>query len=40
VIYDGTTIIQTTDTNLPSGAIALDVSNQHMQFDDVIVTVP
>jgi hypothetical protein len=40
VIYDGTTIIQATDANLSSGAIALDVSNQHMQFDDVIVTVP
>jgi hypothetical protein len=40
VIYDGTTIITATDANLTSGAIALDVSNQHMQFDDVIVTVP
>ncbi len=40
VIYDGTTIIQATDANLTSGAIALDVSSQHMQFDDVLVTVP
>ncbi len=40
VIYDGATIITATDTNLTGGAVALDVSNQHMQFDDVIVTVP
>ncbi len=40
VIYDGAIIIQTTDANLASGAIALDVSNQHMQFDDIMVTVP
>jgi hypothetical protein len=40
VIYDGATIITATDTNLTGGAIALDVSNQHMQYDDVIVTVP
>jgi hypothetical protein len=40
VIYDGTTIITATDSNFTSGAIALDVSNQHMQFEDVIVTVP
>lgn len=40
VIYDGTTIIQATDANFIGGAIALDVSNQHMQFDDVFVTVP
>ena len=40
VIYDGTTIITATDSTLPSGAIALDVSNQHIQFDDVIVTQP
>ena len=40
VIYNGTTIIQTTDSTLAKGAIALDVSNQHIQFDDVLVTVP
>jgi IPT/TIG domain-containing protein/Big-like domain-containing protein len=40
VIYDGATIILATDATLTSGAIALDVSSQHMQFDDVIVTVP
>jgi len=38
VTYDGTTVIQTTDTALSVGAIALDVSNQHIQFDDVLVT--
>lgn len=38
VIYDGTTVITTTDTALASGAVALDVSNQHIQFDDVLVT--
>jgi hypothetical protein len=40
VIYDGATVITATDATLTGGAIALDVSNQHMQFDDVIVTVP
>jgi len=40
VIYDGATIIQATDANLTSGGVALDVSSQHMQFDDVLVTVP
>ena len=38
VIYDGTTIITATDSTLTSGAIALDVSNQHIQFEDVLVT--
>src|SRR5262249_12180428 len=38
VIYDGTTIITATDSTLASGAIALDVSNQHIQFEDVLVT--
>lgn len=38
VIYDGATVIQVTDTALSAGAIALDVSNQHIQFDDVFVT--
>ncbi|HEV2988434.1 MAG TPA: family 16 glycoside hydrolase [Candidatus Angelobacter sp.] len=40
VIYNGATIIRATDSALAKGAIALDVSNQHIQFDDVIVTVP
>ncbi|MBZ5531478.1 MAG: IPT/TIG domain-containing protein [Acidobacteriia bacterium] len=40
VIYDGLTIIQATDSNLTSGAVALDVSNQHMQFDDIFVVTP
>ncbi|HTC94526.1 MAG TPA: Ig-like domain-containing protein [Terriglobales bacterium] len=38
VSYDGAAIIQANDSALSSGAIALDVSNQHIQFDDVIVT--
>ena len=40
VIYDGTTVMQVTDTNLSSGGIALDVSNQHIQYEDVFVTDP
>jgi len=40
VIYDGATIITATDAVLPSGAVALDVSNQHIQFEDVFVTQP
>ena len=40
VIYDGATVMQATDTNLSSGAIALDVSNQHIQYEDVFVTQP
>ncbi|HET6935728.1 MAG TPA: IPT/TIG domain-containing protein [Candidatus Angelobacter sp.] len=40
VIYDGATIIQATDATLTSGAVALDVSNQHIQFDDVFVSQP
>src|SRR5215469_12960814 len=32
VAFDGTTVITTTDATLASGAIALDVSNQHIQF--------
>jgi hypothetical protein len=40
VVYDGATIIQATDSNLTSGAVALDVSNQHMQFDDIFVVTP
>jgi hypothetical protein len=38
VEYDGTTVIQETDTTLASGAVALDVSNQPITFDDVAVT--
>ena len=38
VVYDGTTVIQVTDAALTSGAVALDVSDQHIQFDDVFVT--
>lgn len=38
VIYNGTTIIQASDSALTKGAIALDVSNRHIQFDDVTVT--
>jgi len=40
VTYDGTDVIQLTDSTLPQGAIALDVSNQHIQFEDVLVTRP
>ena len=38
VVYDGTTVAQVTDTTLTSGAVALDVSNQPIDFDDVAVT--
>ena len=38
VAYDGTDVIQTTDTAFAAGAIALDVSNQPIDFDDVVVT--
>lgn len=38
VVFDGVTVIQATDSTLSSGTIALDTSNQHIQFDDVIVT--
>jgi len=40
VMYDGAAVMQTTDTNLSSGGIALDVSNQHIQYEDVFVTQP
>ncbi len=36
--YDGSDVIQTTDTAWTAGAIALDVSNQAIDFDDVFVT--
>src|SRR6185312_11921159 len=38
VIFDGTTVIETTDTSLTAGAVALDVSNQPITYDDVTVT--
>ncbi|HWM93884.1 MAG TPA: family 16 glycoside hydrolase [Thermoanaerobaculia bacterium] len=38
VILNGTTVIQVTDSTLSSGAVALDVSNQPISFDDVLVT--
>ena len=40
VSYDASNVIQVTDATLGNGAVALDVSNQHIQFEDVIVTVP
>ncbi|HEV2992305.1 MAG TPA: family 16 glycoside hydrolase [Candidatus Angelobacter sp.] len=40
VIYNGAAVITVNDSAFPSGAIALDVSNQHIQFDDVLVTTP
>ncbi|HYH46630.1 MAG TPA: family 16 glycoside hydrolase, partial [Thermoanaerobaculia bacterium] len=38
VIWNGTEVIDVTDTGRASGAIALDVSNQPIEFDDVVVT--
>jgi hypothetical protein len=38
VAFNGTTVIQVTDTVLTTGAVALDVSNQPIEFDDVVVT--
>src|SRR5262249_35023467 len=38
VTLDGTQVIQVTDAVLTAGAIALDVSNQPIDFDDVVVT--
>src|SRR5216684_8850487 len=38
VLLDGPAVLQATDANLTSGAMALDVSNQHIQYDDVLVT--
>ena len=37
VAFNGTAVIQITDTSLTEGAIALDVSNQPIEFDDVAV---
>src|SRR5262249_15279587 len=38
VSLDGASVIQVTDTGRAQGAIALDVSNQRIQFEDVLVT--
>jgi hypothetical protein len=38
VDFNGATVITATDSALTAGAIALDVSNQPIEFDDVIVT--
>jgi hypothetical protein len=38
VKYDGATVITASDSAFASGGIALDVSNQPIQFDDVVVT--
>jgi hypothetical protein len=38
VYLDGVWVLSVTDTAYPSGVIALDVSNQPMEFDNVLVT--
>jgi hypothetical protein len=38
LLVDGPAVLQVNDTALTSGAIALDVSDQHIEFDDVMVT--
>src|SRR5438093_1562020 len=38
VYYDGILALRATDTVYRSGVIALDVSNQPIEFDDVVVT--
>jgi hypothetical protein len=38
VAYDGTSVLQATDAVFSAGAVALDVSNQPIDFDDVLVT--
>lgn len=38
VSFNGTTVITTSDATLASGAIALDVSNQPLEYDDISVT--
>lgn len=38
VFYDGTPVINATDTGLTSGMVALDVSTQPITFDNVVVT--
>ena len=38
VLWNGTSVIDVTDTTYTAGAIALDVSNQPIDYDDVVVT--
>jgi hypothetical protein len=38
VLYDGDPVVTASDTNLSGGMIALDVSNQPIQFNNVTVT--
>src|SRR5262249_13469069 len=38
VLLDGPAVLQFNDATLTSGGIALDVSNQQIQFDDILVT--
>ena len=38
MIWNGTTVIDVTDSTHAAGAIALDVSNQPIEYDDVVVT--
>jgi hypothetical protein len=38
VYYDGILVIRATDAAYTGGVIALDVSNQPIEFDDVVVT--
>ena len=38
VYFDGTLLLTATDTTLPSGMVALDVSSQPVQFDNVLVS--
>jgi hypothetical protein len=41
VYYDNTLVITTADATYPQGAIALDVSNQPITFDNVtVISVP
>jgi Bacterial Ig domain/3-keto-disaccharide hydrolase len=36
--FDGVDVMTRTDAELPTGAIALDVSNQTIEYDDILVT--
>jgi len=38
VAFNGSTVITATDTALAAGAVALDVSNRQIDFDDITVT--
>lgn len=38
VSFNGTTVIDLTDATYAAGAVALDVSNQPIEYDDVVVT--